>query len=278
VTAVAIAKSAAAGGSTLTIIKGALKIMAWTKMKTAVVAGAIVLLAAGTTTLTVKEISKHKGNDSWRVQPNFDSRILDKSPPQVKIVLTKFPSFGGAGWSGNPHKIMGLGAPVNYIVEAAWNMDFSAQRIIFSTELPSDRYDFIASLPSGNAEALQQEIKKQFGLVGHTEMVETNVLLLEVKFSNARGLAHSTKQYGGMSSGNGSYKCDGQRISSLTDFLESQFEIPVIDRTDLKGNFDIELKWRDSNDLEQKLANQLGLELVPTNMPIEMLVVEKVKK
>ena len=39
VTAVAIAKGAAASGSTLTIIKGALKIMAWTKAKTAIVVG-----------------------------------------------------------------------------------------------------------------------------------------------------------------------------------------------------------------------------------------------
>jgi RNA polymerase sigma factor (sigma-70 family) len=50
VTAVAIAKGAAASGSTLTLIKGALKIMAWTKMKTAVGVGAIIILAAGTTT------------------------------------------------------------------------------------------------------------------------------------------------------------------------------------------------------------------------------------
>ena len=42
--------------STLTLIKGALKIMAWTKAKTAIVAGAVVLLAVGTTTLTVKTI------------------------------------------------------------------------------------------------------------------------------------------------------------------------------------------------------------------------------
>ena len=80
-----------------------------------------------------------------------------------------------------------------------------------------------------------------------------------------------------MSSGNGTYKCNGQPISSLTGFLESHFGIPVIDRTDLKGNFDIELKWRDSNDLKQKLANQLGLVLVPNRETVEMLVVEKVK-
>ena len=41
VTAVALAKGAAAGGSTLTLIKGALKIMAWTKAKTAVVTGVV---------------------------------------------------------------------------------------------------------------------------------------------------------------------------------------------------------------------------------------------
>jgi RNA polymerase sigma factor (sigma-70 family) len=48
VTAVAIVKGATASGSTLTLIKGALKIMSWTKAKTAVVVGVGVLLAVGT--------------------------------------------------------------------------------------------------------------------------------------------------------------------------------------------------------------------------------------
>ena len=60
VTAVALAKGAAASTSTLTLIKGALKIMAWTKMKTAAVAGAGVLLAAGLTTITVQQILSHR--------------------------------------------------------------------------------------------------------------------------------------------------------------------------------------------------------------------------
>ena len=56
VTAVAIAKGAAASASTLTLIKGALKIMAWTKFKTAAVAGVAVLLAAGGATVIVKSV------------------------------------------------------------------------------------------------------------------------------------------------------------------------------------------------------------------------------
>ncbi len=48
------AKGTAVSSSTLTLIKGALKIMAWTKAKTAIVVGASVLLAAGTTTLAIQ--------------------------------------------------------------------------------------------------------------------------------------------------------------------------------------------------------------------------------
>ena len=49
ITAVALTKGATASGSTSTLIKGALKIMAWTKAKTAIVISAGILLALGTT-------------------------------------------------------------------------------------------------------------------------------------------------------------------------------------------------------------------------------------
>jgi RNA polymerase sigma factor (sigma-70 family) len=59
-TAAAITKGAAASGSTLTLIKGALKIMAWTKAKTAIVTGAILVAAVGTTTITLNEFAFRK--------------------------------------------------------------------------------------------------------------------------------------------------------------------------------------------------------------------------
>ena len=68
VTALAIAKGAAASGSTLTLIKGALKIMAWTKAKTTVVAGAVLILAAGTTTVIVKN-SNHQSRTKLQQTP-----------------------------------------------------------------------------------------------------------------------------------------------------------------------------------------------------------------
>jgi len=65
--------------------------------------------------------------------------------------------------------------------------------------------------------------------------------------------------------------------------LEGYVKTPIIDRTVLP-TFDIKLKWPQHNwddpnlyALKQALLTQLGLELVPTNMTLEMLVVEKVK-
>jgi RNA polymerase sigma factor (sigma-70 family) len=56
VTAIAVAKGAAVSGSTLTLIKGALKIMAWTNMKTAaVVSISIILIFAGTIAIVVSK-------------------------------------------------------------------------------------------------------------------------------------------------------------------------------------------------------------------------------
>lgn len=55
VTMAAVAKDATVSTSTLTLIKGALKLMAWTKMKTAAIVGvAVILVASTTTTLIIK--------------------------------------------------------------------------------------------------------------------------------------------------------------------------------------------------------------------------------
>ena len=54
----AAVKSSAVAASTLTLVKGALKIMAWTKAKTAFVVAASVFLAAGTTTVVYQHFAR----------------------------------------------------------------------------------------------------------------------------------------------------------------------------------------------------------------------------
>lgn len=63
--AVAIAKGGTVSTSTLTLIKGALKIMAWTKMKTTVVSSVGVLLAMGTTVAVMKAKAQTNSKDDF---------------------------------------------------------------------------------------------------------------------------------------------------------------------------------------------------------------------
>ena len=55
VTAVAVAKGAAASGSTLTLIKGVLKIMSWSKAQTVIVIGVATILSVGATSLVLEK-------------------------------------------------------------------------------------------------------------------------------------------------------------------------------------------------------------------------------
>ena len=57
-TSIALAKTLVASSSTLTLIKGALKLMTWTKAKTAIAVSVVVLLATGTTSILIKEMRR----------------------------------------------------------------------------------------------------------------------------------------------------------------------------------------------------------------------------
>ena len=138
-------------------------------------------------------------------------------------------------------------------------------------------------------EALQQKLKTEFNVVAKREMIETNVLLLMAKYPNADGLKPSTSQTSYEGNDPGHLACTNCPLSTLADMLEDRFRIPVIDQTSLTNHYDFNLTWDEygkkiGNDypgypnlegLKQALLNQLGLELVPTNLPIEILVVEK---
>jgi uncharacterized protein (TIGR03435 family) len=122
--------------------------------------------------------------------------------------------------------------------------------------------------------------------VARCEMRETDVLLLKVRDAAMLEpkISKGGSPVGYMTAGIsfGRMIITNQPVSVLANQLDSLLQIPTIDQTGLTNNFDINLKWNrnDSqhNSLKQALLDQLGLELVPSRKPIEMLVVEKVKQ
>jgi uncharacterized protein (TIGR03435 family) len=280
ISAVAAAKGSAVTASTLTLIKGALKIMAWTKAKTIIVVGASVLLAAGTTTITVKEIEDHR-TYPWQGQEGVINTSQLNQPPQVRIVSSKF--HKSCIYTGD--KLLGTGVSAQDIVANAYGFD-APEKAIFNVQLPAGRYDYIACLLGGeaaNEKALQAAVKSKFGVVGKVETRDADVSLLKVKYPNASAL----KRHTGPNTGNGVLPIPGgfrfwnDGIDNLVASFEFWGNRPVIDGTGLSDKFDFDLECSEADLVNRNLdavnsaLDLLGLELVPTNMPIEMLVVEK---
>jgi uncharacterized protein (TIGR03435 family) len=273
-----VLQGSTASASLLTLIKGTLKVMAWTKAKTAAAVAIGVVFATGTATVTVKEVRDHR-TYPWQVQ-NMNTDILKQMPPQVRIVSSRFPdSAGSCAVNG---MVLGIGQSAEGILLSAY--DGSSSRLVRTVNLPEKKYDFIANLPHDSRQALQAEIKRKLGLVAHHETRLTDVLQLKVKKAGADGLRTSDGQGGSARTSAGQFSCVNQPLSCLAGMLESSFKVPVVDHTELAGSFDIDLFWdaldyqhQNPDALKQALVDELGLELIPAKEPIDILVVERSK-
>ena len=191
---------------------------------------------------------------------------------------------------------MGIGQPFQDIVSVAYQCD--KLHTVATADLPNGKYDFFAKLvpaqephqplPSDEswASKLQEEIRTKFGVIGRKETRKANVLVLKPTESGTHGLkvSHSMPEGQAFKNPPGNFECFEQPVSTLISFLQQYFKIPIIDQTELLEKYDFALKWDEQDrqhpnldGLKQALHSQLGLDLVPTNMPIEMLVIEKVK-
>jgi uncharacterized protein (TIGR03435 family) len=313
VAAVAIVKGAAASGSTLTLIKGALKIMAWSKAKTTVVVGVSVLLAAGTSTVVIKKISSPSIEDVFK--HSSEGRYLEKAPSVVVLRPSRYPGHGidhmhGPPFSVASERFLGLGQTFRTVVSVAY--DFSPECMVLSSnlppsDLPTGTFEFLVTVANDPKGALREEIKNQFGIVAHAEIQDRDAFILRVVSPNAPGLKvnRSNSTDGGSSDKPENLKVTNLKMSSATAILGrdssgapviktnldnsivrilagNYLGTPVIDETGLTESYDFELhldsKMKSQTEaVKNALRNQLGLELVATNMPIEMLVVEKME-
>jgi RNA polymerase sigma factor (sigma-70 family) len=287
VTAVAIVKGAAASGSTLTLIKAALKIMAWTKVKTAIVAGLAVVLAAGITAITVERLSPShalkESGDFW------ESMDFSKAPIGVIIRETHYTNVEDFAFSGRGNnQIIARVIPFTNILLTAYLRNpsdsisyFTPERTIFLTDMPTGRFDYLVNVPERGLESLQEQLKKQFRIIGRKEIFNTNVFVLKVKNHNGPFLRSKRTEGGWRFSDSETVRVGGDSAFMLALDLETHFlHKPVIDETGMEDprDFTIELKKPVTLDsLKTALLDEFGLELVPTNMPVEMLVVEKVQ-
>jgi uncharacterized protein (TIGR03435 family) len=268
--------------------------MIWSKKKAIIIAGAAMLFAVGIPT-AVRHITKPAVDDSYFdvSSPNWSDKFRnDEVPPILLIRPTRF-VLGGGGAAGHFGKsdrliLMGCNMWFDQMIHDAY--DISAQRIILPANLPKGRFDYLVTVPDHPREKFQNEIKKQFGLVGKFETRETDILLLEVKNTNAPAIKvnDGTPIWKAVTRPHGWPDIYNEPITIFADNLESFLEKPVVDKTGLLGRYDIVLSWsqhlktnqfrslqEERDSLKKDILEEAGLELVPNREPIEVLVMEK---
>lgn len=265
--------------------------MAWTQAKTVVVIGVGVLLTAGTTAIVATKIEKARPTGAAAIyeqiwaQPNsYSVPLIEKAPPAMIIRPTRYPNSGGGIWAPDGKGVW-VNGDVSSLVDIAYN--WGAQRTIFPDNLPSGNFDMIETLPSGqNTPALKAEIEKQFGVTAHTEIRDTKVLLLAVadaaKLQTHRASGRNAQIYMNGNSQTQNLYMKNVPLSGITSALEGYILSPLEAQPDWPGHYDVDLQWPTrlgtSHEREAFLRDKLsqfGLVLIATNMPIEMLVVEK---
>jgi uncharacterized protein (TIGR03435 family) len=341
-TVTATAKGAAVSASTLTLIKGALKIMAWTKMQTAVALAMAAIFVAGIAMVAIEKFPKNVAmekfpinSDPWLKMEQFQNvfgELTQRQNLEMRQLMAEHDEEGLNELSANNANEMRnsfvdffkqlpegiLIRPTHYNESGAMrtedkriermvslssllgiayetnSQELSPVRMILPAGVQTGNFDYLVNVPDHWQEKFQAQIKKQFGLVGRMETLTTNVLLLKLGNPAApRLLSESQKTSSNYEGGKYSfmygsrYKIMLGDTASMADTLERQFfHQPVLDQTDFENNqnqlpetifYAVPSDSNDLNLLRRVLLEQLGLELVPTNMPIEMLVVEKVR-
>jgi len=286
VTTAAFTKGAVVSTSTLTLIKGALKLMAWTKAKTAIVIGAAALFAAGVTTATIVAAQKARAYEIENYLGHWDSMNIDEAT-LPNVVMVRPTHYAGKGdWiilGGGPEadsRTMRRAANFDEILETAYG--FSPEQMILNTRLPRGQFDLLLTSPNNSRETLRNEIKKQFGIVAHSEFRDMDVLVLKMVDTNAPGIKLSAGGGPNIWTDDKSIKLQGFTMDGITHAIGRFYDQPIVDETGLTNTYDAEAKW-DGNlrgkalqtEIGNVLRNQLGLSLTPDRQSVQVLVVEK---
>jgi len=160
--------------------------------------------------------------------------------------------------------------------------------------LDSARFTIDAKLPKGVSsrllpKALQSLLEDRFQLQIHRETrVRPVFALVQAKGgSKLQKAAPDEPGRGGFSAGPRKLQGRGVPISSLVYSLASAAGAPVLDRTELQGEYDFTLEFAPLQgaaddetlpDIFTAIQQQLGLKLEPTKAPIEMLVIDRAEK
>jgi uncharacterized protein (TIGR03435 family) len=149
--------------------------------------------------------------------------------------------------------------------------------------MTSECYDISGKLPAGATTAqlpgmLQALLKSRFGMSFHRETRDLPAYALVVARSGLKAPPAKAGGRSGFRIRTGHIESESATMAGLTDKLSRLADRPVVDKTNLAGNYEFRLEWDPDLSLYTAIQEQLGLKLEAQKEPMEVIVIDQIAK
>jgi uncharacterized protein (TIGR03435 family) len=160
-------------------------------------------------------------------------------------------------------------------------------RIVGPSWLAAEKYAIIGVVdePKDFQPLFQQELAQRFQMIAHREQKVVPVFILKPIESSIGGSAKlpSTPADGSSSLSGGpspALQMTGATMDAFAAALSDAIHRPVWNETGIDGAFQIRLSWEFGNlkSLATAVKEQLGLQLIDDNRPVDLLVIDHIEK
>src|SRR6185437_11653111 len=194
ISSIAAAKGMAATTSTSTLVKGGLKIMAWTKTKTAVVIGTAAILALSSATVSVKMIffptikdSYFEGN-YWHFQ-HLPTGLFALRPSHFDSPPGGIDYSGEGSSPAGDHVTRMMGRNRSFEQVMARLYSCAPFQIVFPDSVPKQHFDYLSTVMDTNTQQrFEAAVRKKLRFVANWQQRDTDVLLIRAETTDPSGL------------------------------------------------------------------------------------------
>jgi uncharacterized protein (TIGR03435 family) len=207
-------------------------------------------------------------------------------------------------WRSSPDNFQMTNVPLRSLVDSAYDITLDAALVELPKWAENDRYNLVAKVDEETSAIWKRLNREDKGKL--IQMLEQNLLAERCQFKMHKEIrqlpayelvvakgglklkAAADDSKGGYSTRPGKIDAQGMEIGNLAGYLTSNLDRTVVDKTGLgEKQFTFTLKWTPDEQqgtaeagpsIYAALEEQLGLKLVPTKAPVEIVVVDRMER
>jgi uncharacterized protein (TIGR03435 family) len=207
----------------------------------------------------------------------------------VSIKLSRFSNSGAVliGAQSNPGTVTLTGVRPRDLIARAYSLN--RYQIAGPNWLDEEFYDIVAKSAERVSDSeqrlmLQSMLASRFALTAHLATKEMTCYELVVRKEGLKIQPVVPDETGSRYFPNATgIRGKGISMARLAELLTGKTDRPVLDKTEVSGAFDIDLKWAADSDTEgpslfTAVQDQLGLKLQSSKAPIETLAIDHIDR